>query len=615
MSKFLDENGLNILVKKLPFIYGNNTSCVKQNNNNCNTYGNYSASFNYKTHSNIMGYTFDTILVVEDSNGVCGELFLNRNTDNSFHGPLNWYDSTESDKYLDTTFPTPAYSIGDYFCIVTADDHIDCEAKITAINNNHIAFSCDSNRVNRFKKIQASITKTDNGFDAFTFYVPTKPNIGIRSCTQYSFAANRESVAAGNYAFVAGRSNYATGDGSAVFGRGSEAGYVSFTAGYQNKALGDRCAAFGANVSVYGGQAFGAGNGNTIKTAAQMSAVFGQGNTVNNRSSFILGRCNSTNAEDQVIVGAGASVTSDTVFAVGNAKITVDSKNASSINGARSNAFTVYKDGRAAAGRATQPTDSDNTLTTKGYINLSLTDKVDKVVGKGLSTNDFTDTYKGKLDSLPPLTKGSESNTVQQTSSKALVSNSVALLGGTTNSTYGGGPQMAIGEQALSDAQYGVAIGRSAEVHAQHGVAIGLSTKTNTRGIQYTLKSDGTKSYVNQNRQQIVLGCFNEVLPGICSSGSTRAYDVDKSEWDRDPDSDTYGLNTKAVYTDAAVFMVGVGSGDSARKNGLVVWGDGKVTGGKQTEVNDSDNTLVTKSYIDNLMADLLTDLNDGGIV
>jgi hypothetical protein len=33
-----------------------------------------------------------------------------------------------------------------------------------------------------------------------------------------------------------------------------------------------------------------------------------------------------------------------------------------------------------------------------GDVDEALTEKVDKVTGKGLSTNDFTNTYKGQLD-------------------------------------------------------------------------------------------------------------------------------------------------------------------------------------------------------------------------
>lgn len=37
---------------------------------------------------------------------------------------------------------------------------------------------------------------------------------------------------------------------------------------------------------------------------------------------------------------------------------------------------------------------------TKPEIDVKLDDKVDKISGKGLSSNDFTDTYKDKLDNL-----------------------------------------------------------------------------------------------------------------------------------------------------------------------------------------------------------------------
>nr|DAS45591.1 MAG TPA: Head fiber protein [Caudoviricetes sp.] len=38
-------------------------------------------------------------------------------------------------------------------------------------------------------------------------------------------------------------------------------------------------------------------------------------------------------------------------------------------------------------------------------VNIDLSGKVDKVTGKGLSTNDFTDAYKNKIDSAASVTK------------------------------------------------------------------------------------------------------------------------------------------------------------------------------------------------------------------
>lgn len=55
----------------------------------------------------------------------------------------------------------------------------------------------------------------------------------------------------------------------------------------------------------------------------------------------------------------------------------------------------------------------------KTYVTNAVANKVDKVSGKGLSTNDFTATYKTKLDGLD----SSLSNKVDKVSGKGLSTN------------------------------------------------------------------------------------------------------------------------------------------------------------------------------------------------
>lgn len=71
-----------------------------------------------------------------------------------------------------------------------------------------------------------------------------------------------------------------------------------------------------------------------------------------------------------------------------------------------------------------------------GSLNESLNNKVDKVTGKDLSTNDFTDTYKTKLDGIAT---GATKNTVENSLTSTSTSNALsAAQGKTLNDKYNG---------------------------------------------------------------------------------------------------------------------------------------------------------------------------------
>lgn len=59
----------------------------------------------------------------------------------------------------------------------------------------------------------------------------------------------------------------------------------------------------------------------------------------------------------------------------------------------------------------------------------ALTDKVDKITGKGLSTNDFTDEYKEKVDSIGNYVYVENTTMVYASTSVARVVNTTLIVG------------------------------------------------------------------------------------------------------------------------------------------------------------------------------------------
>lgn len=105
---------------------------------------------------------------------------------------------------------------------------------------------------------------------------------------------------------------------------------------------------------------------------------------------------------------AGASMTGITKVSGTGAGGTVDTYEVQLSNGQTGGQFQVYNgnDGTGAAGSATPLMDgtasagSANAYSREDHVHPKDTSKVDVVAGKGLSTNDFTDALKDKLDGI-----------------------------------------------------------------------------------------------------------------------------------------------------------------------------------------------------------------------
>ena len=177
---------------------------------------------------------------------------------------------------------------------------------------------------------------------------------------RYSHAEGTFTHAVGEASHVEGSGAYATGKYTHAGGQNSTAsGESSFTHGKGSQSKGYYSVAFGNNSVVNGLASFGAG--------VDIS--------VTNDASAAIGAGLKTGVNNQIVVGRYNIGENTTQFEVGNGTST----------NARSNAFVVYRDGRAAV--SVGPTET-NDVATKGYVDQ----KVSEAGGGGgsVSGSDLT---------------------------------------------------------------------------------------------------------------------------------------------------------------------------------------------------------------------------------
>ncbi len=198
-----------------------------------------------------------------------------------------------------------------------------------------------------------------------------------------NIVSGSESVAFGNLNSVTGQSslvfgynNNESGGSNAVFGSQNDvSGIYNFVAGGQNVTTGENSFALGQNNTVPGDVGFAFGSSNNVTGGG--SFAIGTSNTINSSSSFTIGTnlqafsgfetvmgLNSTNYSPTNTTGFNNN---DRLFVVGNGATTAT----------RSNALTIYKDGRMNINDAyTMPTadgTANQVLTTNGAGNTSWT--------------------------------------------------------------------------------------------------------------------------------------------------------------------------------------------------------------------------------------------------
>lgn len=194
--------------------------------------------------------------------------------------------------------------------------------------------------------------------------------IGNTASGKGSHAEGGDTTASGNY-------SHAEGDRTIATGSAGHAEGCLTTAGYSSHAEGEQTIAGGGTTGTRGAHAEG------VKTQALAFASHagGVGSVVDNYASTAIG------SYPRQIAGTPAKYNKNAVaFAVGNG--TGDT--------ARSNAFEVSFDGTGKLGGKSILTDADKAAI-NADIAAQLAGKVDKVDGKGLSSNDYTDADKAKV--------------------------------------------------------------------------------------------------------------------------------------------------------------------------------------------------------------------------
>jgi len=175
----------------------------------------------------------------------------------------------------------------------------------------------------------------------------------------YSTAFGINNTASGARSVAFGNNNTLSGDGATAFGNSNNvSGFESFALGSVNVISADNGAAFGESNEASGYSNFLAGIGNT--TSGESSIAIGQNNEVTGDISLAFGASNIVNSDKSVAIGTNLQTFSgyETVVGVNSTNYTpvtsTGFSNADRLfvvgNGAtiatRSNALTIYKDGR-----------------------------------------------------------------------------------------------------------------------------------------------------------------------------------------------------------------------------------------------------------------------------
>ena len=211
--------------------------------------------------------------------------------------------STED--FTDTSFETPAYEIGDKFNIINFSHYVLC-GEITAIQNNVISYKDDL----PFNKIEKDIDD-----DAYAFWVPTKPEVGIVLPFDYATVGGNDSKATGRWSTAFGYHNIAADNFATAFGNDNIAGYSAFAVGKDSKALGYHSAAIGYENMALGKSSFVTGyHGNAIGAQAFVAGSYCEARGEN---SFAAGLKTITDGINSVAFGNIVTSTGDNSFAFG----------------------------------------------------------------------------------------------------------------------------------------------------------------------------------------------------------------------------------------------------------------------------------------------------------
>lgn len=219
----------------------------------------------------------------------------------------------------------------------------------------------------------------------YSIYCLEKPDAGVADIGQHSFASGLNNQATNGSATSEGFNNHSYGKFSHTEGRDNKAGYAAHAEGAQNMASGTRSHAEGYDNTAKG-------NG---------SHVEGQHNIANGQASHAEGYYTETTNVAEHAEGKYNTSHKGTIHSVGIGTSEEGRKNAHEITDSGKHYILDIGgyDG-------TNPSESSDLAKVISDISEN---KVDKVRGKGLSTNDYTTTEKNKLKAIE---SGAEKNII-----------------------------------------------------------------------------------------------------------------------------------------------------------------------------------------------------------
>ena len=208
-------------------------------------------------------------------------------------------------------------------------------------------------------------------------------------------------VATGGFSHAEGNKNTASGFVSHAEGSENTAqGDMSHAEGINSKAIGDYSHAEGQMVEAEGLSAHAEGTmTKAIGVASHAEGGFAEAHGI---ASHASGYFTKADQNFQTAIGvANEENKTGALFSVGNGTLD-DEMNVIE----RKTVFEIFQDGRVEINGSKVATVKDisdiSGYATTEYVNEVASGKVDKIDGKGLSTNDFTDDDKSKLDKLKP---------------------------------------------------------------------------------------------------------------------------------------------------------------------------------------------------------------------
>ena len=275
------------------------------------------------------------------------------------------------------------------------------------------------------------------------------------------------------------------------------------------------------------------------------------------------------------------------------------------------------------SGDSAIPIEGGTTKFTTGGAYTELAKKVDKVEGKGLSTNDFTDTYKNKLDNIDNVVTDGSENIITSgavfTAISNISSSNVTGVKGEAESTYrGGNVNITKSNLGLTTDEMGIKWSDSnitssdyTSPYYANGVwVIGNRGGVSSIGLGIKYSTDG-KIWNDSN---ITSGNYNSpyYANGIWVIGSTIdarggtgiKYSTDGKTWS---DSNITSGYYNSPYYANGIWVIGSNSGIKYSTDGKT-WSDSNIIGGSYTSpyyangiwvIGDSDGSSSIKYSTD----------------